>query len=98
MSRGVAECDDFRVGRGIVIAEDAVLAPADDFALMHEDGSDGDFARSLRIASLCNGSPEEIEIGLCDVRHLSGAGTRCVSAFACRDALAYSGYRVERMM
>lgn len=42
--RGVAHGDDFGVGRGIVVADDAVVASADDFAIKKNDGSYGHFA------------------------------------------------------
>ena len=44
---GVAEGDDFGVGGGVVVAEDAVLAAGDDLALVDDDGADGDFAGVL---------------------------------------------------
>lgn len=44
---GLAECDDFGVGGGIVVAEDAVLATGDDLALVNDDGADGNFAGLL---------------------------------------------------
>jgi len=59
---GVAEGDDFGVGSGIVVAEDAVLAAGDDFAAMDDDGADGDFAGEFGGAGFVDGGVEVVEV------------------------------------
>jgi hypothetical protein len=65
MAAGLAEGDDLGVGGGVVIAEDAVLAAGDDFAVVDNDRADGDFAVVLSCMGLGDTGVEVVEI----VRH-----------------------------
>ena len=44
-SCGIADCGDFGMGGRIVIGDRTVAAAPDNFASLHDDGTDGNFAR-----------------------------------------------------
>ena len=56
---GLAEGDDLGVGSGIVVAEDSVLAAADDLVLMDDDGAYRDLAICLGVVGFCDCFAEE---------------------------------------
>jgi len=62
VAAGFAEGDYFGVGGGIGVAEDAVLASADDFPLMNNDCADRDFAGGLGSLRFGDGSAEMVEV------------------------------------
>jgi len=65
VSAGFAEGDYFGVGSGIGVAEDAVLASADNFALVDDDCAYGHLARGFGGLGFCHGGAHAllVEIG-----------------------------------
>jgi hypothetical protein len=51
---GLAEGDYLGVGGGVVVAEDTVLAAADDFVLVGDDCAYRDFAVGLGVIGFCD--------------------------------------------
>ena len=69
---GFAEGDDFGVGGGVAVAEDPVLAAADDFVFVDYDCADGDFAVGFGVGGFGYGFAE---IGEVDRHSLIGKHT-----------------------
>ena len=61
----VAERNDLRMRRGVVVADNAVLPSGNDLAFINEDRSDRDFLSSLGIAGLGDCSLEEVNVFGC---------------------------------
>jgi hypothetical protein len=59
---GFAQSDDFGVSSGVAIADCAIASTGEDFAIMDKHGSDGDFARYGRGASLRESFLHKLEI------------------------------------
>jgi hypothetical protein len=65
MAAGFAQGDDLGVGSGIGVAEDAVLASADDFALVDDDCAYGHLTGGFGGVGFCHGGAHAllVEIG-----------------------------------
>ncbi len=61
-ARGFAKNDDFGVGRGVIVADGAVAGACQDFAVMDEDGADGDFTAGGRGAGFSEGFLHELDV------------------------------------
>ena len=58
----LAEGDDLGVGGGVAVAEDSVLAAADDFVLVDDDCAYGDFAGGFGGVGFGDGGVEVVEV------------------------------------
>jgi hypothetical protein len=62
VSAGFAEGYDLGVGGGVRVAEDSVLASADDFVFVDDDGADWDFAVGFGVVCFGDGGAEVGEV------------------------------------
>jgi hypothetical protein len=66
---GLAEGNDLGVCGGVIVAEDAVLAAADDLVLMDDDGAYGNLAICFGVIGFCDCFAEVGFVGFVRMGH-----------------------------
>jgi membrane-bound lytic murein transglycosylase F len=60
---GFAEDDDFRVSRGVIVADGAIAGASKNLVIVYEDGADRDFSGAGGGAGLFDGELHVVEVG-----------------------------------